>query len=286
MKIAIMTDTNSGISTGQAQELGIFLLPMPIIIDEQVYFEGKNLTNKEFYSALTGGRNISTSQPSPGDLIEAWENILEMGYDEIVHIPMSSGLSASCESAALLAKDFDGRVLVVDNHRISVTLQEAVKVAKKMVDDGYSAVEIKNHLEKTAPDSIIYISVDTLEFLKKGGRITAATAAIGSVLNIKPVLVINGEKLDAFSKVRGIKKAKLTMIEALKNDLSKLPADTDLKKLRIGTAGAGLSDTEIDEWVQQVQEAFPEYEVCYSPLSASVACHTGPGAVGIAYSID
>ena len=286
MKIAIMTDTNSGISPTQAKELGIFLLPMPIIIDEKVFFEGKNLTNDEFYTALTGGRNLSTSQPSPGDLIEAWENILKMGYDEIVHIPMSSGLSASCESAALLAKDFDGRVLVVDNHRISVTLQEAVKVAKKMTDDGYSAVAIKNYLEKTAPDSIIYISVDTLEFLKKGGRITAATAAIGSVLNIKPVLVINGEKLDAFAKVRGIKKAKLSMIEALKNDLSKLPADTDLKKLKIGTAGAGLSDDEISEWVKQVQEAFPGYEVCYSPFSASVACHTGPGAVGIAYSID
>lgn len=281
MKTAIMTDTNSGITKQEAADSDIFLMPMPIIIDEEIYYEGVNLTQENFYKDLTGGRDISTSQPSPGDVMDMWKQILSSGYDEIVYIPMSSGLSNSCESAISLSKEFDGKVMVADNHRISVTMRESVFEAKRLADSGLCASEIKDYLEKTAFDASIYIAVDTLEFLKKGGRITPAAAALGAVLNIKPILSIQGEKLDAFAKVRGMKKCKAKMIEALQNDLNTRFRNVDKSQIRLWTAGTALSPEEAEEWRSAVSEAFNGADVNYNPLSLSIGTHTGPSAMGI-----
>lgn len=285
MKTAIITDTNSGITPAQAEEMGIFLLPMPVIIDGNVRFEGIDLTEEEFYACLKGGKDISTSQPSPGDVMELWDKILRSGYDEIVHIPMSSGLSASCWTAISLAEDYDGKVMVVDNHRISITMRASVIEAKEMADQGLSAREIKEDLEARAYDSSIYLAVDTLEFLKKGGRVTPAAAALGTVLNIKPVLTIQGGKLDAFAKFRGMKKCKTKMIESLLNDYRTRFANADISQVRVGTAGAGLSPEKAEEWRQELTAAFPGVDVYYDPLSLSVGAHTGPGVYGMGISI-
>lgn len=280
MKTAIMTDSNSGMTPQEAETLGIFLMPMPVIIDGETRFEGTNLTQEEFYESLTGGKEVSTSQPSPGDLMDMWDQILSSGYDELVYIPMSSGLSNSCATATALSEDYDGKVMVADNHRISVTLWAAIHEAKKLADTGTSAKEIKEYLESTAYDASIFITVDTLTFLKKGGRITPAAAALGSVLNIKPVLSIQGERLDAFAKVRGMKKGKLKMIEALRDDLNTRFKDIDRSRIQLATAGAGLTDAEAKEWRSAVSEAF-QADVIYQPLSLSIGTHTGPGAYGI-----
>lgn len=285
MKTAIMTDSNSGISKSEARKLGVYSLPMPVIIDGETHYEGVDLTQEMFYGSLTGGRDVSTSQPSPGELMAMWDELLEDGYDEIVHIPMSGGLSNSCESAIGLAADYDGKVQVVNNHRISVTLRESVMEAKELADRGIKAAEIKRELEERAYEASIYIAVDTLEFLKKGGRVTPAAAALGAALNIKPVLTIQGDRLDAFAKVRGMKKGKHKMIEALKNDLETRFKDVDMGRVVIGGAGAGLSREEEKEWIDTLREEFPRATVYYNPLSFSVGAHTGPGAVGTAISI-
>lgn len=285
MKTAIMTDTNSGISKAEGDSLGIFIIPMPVIIDEQIYYEGINLTEDYFYSCLNSGKNISTSQPSPGDVLDLWKEILSLGYDELVYIPMSSGLSNSCETAISLAKEYNGKVEVADNHRISVPLRVSVMEAKQMADSGASAIEIKRALETNAYNSSIYIAVDTLEFLKKGGRVTAAAAALGTVLNIKPVLTIQGEKLDAFAKVRGMKKCKTKMIEALQKDLDTRFKDIPANRIKICAAGTYLTSEEADCWKQELTEAFPGIDVFYDPLSLSIGTHTGPGALGTGISI-
>lgn len=282
MKTAIMTDTNSGISKAQGEQLGVFVIPMPVIIEEHTYYEGIDLTQEYFYDCLTGGKNISTSQPSPGDVLNMWKQILSSGYDEVVYIPMSSGLSNSCETAISLAKDFDGKVQIADNHRISVPMKESVMEAVKYAKAGKNAAQIKKKLEQNSYNSSIYIAVDTLEFLKKGGRITAAGAALGTVLNIKPILTIQGEKLDAFAKVRGMKKCRTKMIEAIRNDLNTRFQNIPLSRLRLGAAGAGLTEEEIDIWKQELSEAFPELELCYNHLSLCIGAHTGPGALGTA----
>ena len=283
MKTAVMTDTNSGIMKAEADSMGIFLIPMPVIIDDETHYEGIDLTEDSFYGSLTGGQNVSTSQPSPGDLMDLWDDILEQGYDEIIHIPMSSGLSASCSTAISLSDDYDGKVQVADNHRISVTQRESVMHAKKLAEAGKSAKEIKEVLEAEAYNSSIYIAVATLEFLKKGGRVTPAAAMIGTVLNIKPVLTIQGEKLDAFEKARGVKQAKKAMIKAMKKDMDKRFA----KERAAGIMGLHIAYTAndkevIDGWIAEVKEAFPDFEVDAHPLSLSVACHIGPGALAIA----
>lgn len=285
MRTAIMTDTNSGISKAEGDALGIFVIPMPVIIDEQIYFEGINLNQEFFYDCLTGGRNISTSQPSPGDVMDMWDHILCSGYDQLVYIPMSSGLSNSCQTAISLAKNYKGKVEVADNHRISVTMRVSVMEAKDFADKGASAKEIKEKLEANAYNSGIYIAVDTLEFLKKGGRITAAGAALGTILNIKPVLTIQGEKLDAFAKVRGMKKCRTKMIEALQNDLNTQFHDIPAEYIKLGAAGAGLTREEAESWKNDLTEAFPGMEICYNHLSLSIGCHTGPGALGTGFSI-
>ena len=281
MKTAVMTDSNSGIMKAEAEAMGIFLISMPVIIDGKVCYEGVDLTQESFYNSLTGGREVSTSQPSPGEVMELWDEILKAGYEEVIYIPMSSGLSNSCETAIGLSREYEGKVMVADNHRISVTMRESVLEAKRMADMGASAKEIKEQLETYAYDASIYIAVNTLEFLKKGGRVTAAGAALGAVLNVKPILTIQGGKLDAFAKVRGMKKCKNKMIEALQKDLDTRFAELDRKQIQFGAAGAGVSQEEAEEWKNALTEAFPGSNVYYNPLSFSIGSHTGPGAIGV-----
>ncbi len=286
MKTAVMTDTNSGITLKEAEENNIYLLPMPVIMDEQVYFEGKNIERNQFYGYLESGKNITTSMPSPGDVMDMWDDILSRGYEGLVYIPMSSGLSNSCFAAKQLAEEYDGRVQVIDNHRISVPMYRSVFDAKKMADNGSSAVEIKEKLEEDAYQSSIYIVVDTLEYLKKGGRVTPAGATIGAVLNIKPVLTIQGEKLDAFAKVRGIKKAQLKMLDAVEDDLNQRFKDIPPERICVDTATTLLNDDDITEWEAMVHERFPQIKNHVNRnLSFSIGCHTGPDAIGIAISV-
>ncbi|MDE6956733.1 MAG: DegV family protein [Lachnospiraceae bacterium] len=276
-KIAIVTDSNSGITQAQAKTMGIYVVPMPFFIDEKLYLEDITLTQEEFYGRLEADSDISTSQPSPGDVMELWEEVLKE-YDEIVHIPMSSGLSSTCETAMMLSKDYDGRVQVVDNKRISVTMRQSVLDAVELVKRGKDAVQIKEILEKHALDASIYITVDTLKYLKKGGRITAAAAAIGTVLNLKPVLQIQGDKLDAFSKCRGFKQGKKTMLDAMEKDLLHRFEGQAVHM----QAAYTCSEEEAEKWKKEIEERFPNCEVHMDKLSLSIACHIGPGAMAIA----
>lgn len=281
-KIAIVTDSNSGITQKEGKELGISVIPMPFYINDELYFEDITLTQEEFYQKLDEDADIKTSQPAPGDVLDLWEKLLE-DHDEIVHIAMSSGLSSSCATAAMLADDYDGKVQVVDNQRISVTQRQSVLDAKMLVEQGKSAAEIKEILEKNKFESSIYIMVDTLEYLKKGGRITPAAAALGTLLKLKPVLQIQGEKLDAFAKARTVKQAKSIMIESMKNDFEKRFQSPDGKKMHLEMAYT--HDLEAAEaFKEEVQAAFPNNEIVLNPLSLSVSCHIGPGALAIACS--
>ena len=273
-KVAIVTDSNSGITQKRGEELGIYVLPMPFFIGGELYLEDITLSQEQFYEKLGADSEISTSQPSPGDVMDLWDKLLE-DYDEIVCIPMSSGLSSTCETALSLAQDYDEKVQVVNNQRISVTQEQSVYDAIKLRDEGKSAAEIRQVLEKEKMQASIYITVDTLKYLKKGGRITPAAAAIGTVLNLKPVLQIQGEKLDAFAKVRGWKAAKKTMLNAIEKDLTDRFAD--VKDQMAYTC----SKEEADEWKNEIQTRFPDYELVEGSLSLSIACHIGPGAMAI-----
>lgn len=277
-KVAIVTDSNSGITQKRGEELGIYVLPMPFFIDGELYLEDITLSQEQFYEKLGADSEISTSQPSPGDVMDLWDKLLE-DYDEIVCIPMSSGLSSTCETALSLAQDYDEKVQVVNNQRISVTQEQSVYDAIKLRDEGKSAAEIRQVLEKEKMQASIYITVDTLKYLKKGGRITPAAAAIGTVLNLKPVLQIQGEKLDAFAKVRGWKAAKKTMLNAIEKDLTDRFADVK-DQMVLGMAYT-CSKEEADEWKNEIQTWFPDYELVEGPLSLSIACHIGPGAMAI-----
>lgn len=277
-KVAIVTDSNSGITQKRGEELGIYVLPMPFFIDGELYLEDITLSQEQFYEKLGADSEISTSQPSPGDVMDLWDKLLE-DYDEIVCIPMSSGLSSTCETALSLAQDYDEKVQVVNNQRISVTQEQSVYDAIKLRDEGKSAAEIRKVLEKEKMQASIYITVDTLKYLKKGGRITPAAAAIGTVLNLKPVLQIQGEKLDAFAKVRGWKAAKKTMLNAIEKDLTDRFADVK-DQMVLGMAYT-CSKEEADEWKNEIQTRFPDYELVEGPLSLSIACHIGPGAMAI-----
>ena len=259
-KVAIVTDSNSGITQAEGKKMGIYVLPMPFYINEELFYEDITLTQEEFYEKLAGDADIKTSQPAPGDVMDMWDKALEE-YDEIVHIPMSAGLSSSCETAIMLSQDYDGKVQVVNNHRISVTQRRSVEEAKKLADAGKSAAEIKELLEAIQWDSDIYI-----------------TAAIGTVLNLKPVLRVKGEKLDAFAKSRGWKSAKKTMIKTINEIRTSEFGDCDGKKdLYLDAAYTG-DRKEAQEWLDELHEAFPEFEIRMDPLSLSVACHIGPGA--------
>ncbi|MGM9534241.1 MAG: DegV family protein [Intestinibacter sp.] len=282
MKTAIVTDSNSGIFEKEGQEIGVYIVPMPVIIDNKTYYEGVNLTQEDFYQSLINNKKVFTSQPSPGDIITKWDDVFDKGYDEIVYIPMSSGLSNSCQTAKLIAQNYNDKVYVVDNHRISVTQRHSVIDAVKMVNQGYSAKKIKEILEKTAYNSIIYVGVETLEYLKRGGRVTPAGAAIGSMLDIKPLLVIKGERLDAFAKVRGTKKCQKRLIEEMKNVVKKCHQN-DIK-IHIGIASSILNEKKSLEWQNMVQKAFVDEKINYDPITFSIGCHIGPGAFGIGIS--
>ncbi len=277
-KIAIVTDSNSGITQAKGKEMGIYVLPMPFYINGELFLEDITLTQEEFYKRLAQDADISTSQPSPGDVLDLWNKILEE-HDELIHIPMSSGLSSSCETAISLSEDYNGRVQVVNNQRISVTQEQSVLDAMKLRDAGKSAVEIKKILEEEKFESTIYITVDTLKYLKKGGRITPAAAALGTVLNLKPVLQIQGEKLDAYAKVRGWKAAKRTMLQAIEKDMKERFAGKE-SQLILGTAYT-CSKEEAAEWKEEIRSRFPGFEIMESPLSLSVACHIGAGSLAV-----
>ena len=280
MKIAVVTDSNSGITQAQGKELGITVLPMPFMIDGNEFFEDISLTQQEFYGKMEEDMDISTSQPSPESIVELWEALLEE-YDGIVHIPMSSGLSGSCQTALMLAEEFDGRVQVVNNHRISVTQRQSALDALEMAGKGMDAVQIKEVLERTGSESTIYITVDTLKYLKKGGRITPAAAALGTLLRLKPVLTIQGEKLDAFAKARTMKQAKSMMISAIQHDLETRWDDKEGKKTHLEIAHTNCEEAAL-QLKEELLELFPDTDIHIDPLSLSVACHIGPGALAIA----
>lgn len=282
--VAIVTDSNSGISQAEGKELGIYVIPMPFLVDGKLYFEDVDMNKEQFYHFLENDADLSTSQPSPGDVMDLWDKLLKE-YDEIVHIPMSSGLSASCSTAMGLARDYDGKVQVVNNQRISVTMQQSVMDAKHLVAAGKSAAQIKEILEKEALESSIYLMVDTLKYLKKGGRITPAAALLGSALNLKPILQIQGDKLDAYKKVRGVKAAKKNMLEAMKKDVEGRFSDYVTKgQLKLHVAYTTDEET-ARQWKEEVQSMFPDIAISrIDPLSFSVTCHTGPGVLAIAAS--
>lgn len=278
-RVAIMTDSNSGITQEEAKQIGVLVIPMPFYINEQLFYEDIDLSQKQFYEKLKEGGEITTSMPLVGNLIDEWESALKE-YDEIVYIPMSSGLSSSCETAEMLSQDYDGRVQVVNNQRISVTQKLSVLDALEMARQGKTAVEIKEYLEKTKFDSIIYIMVDTLEYLKKGGRITPAAAALGNMLKIKPVLQIRGEKLDSFAKARSTKRGKQIMMDAIAKDMEEMFGDPDGKTVHISMAHTD-NEEEIERFKQEVLERWSDKDIIVDPLSLSISCHIGPGALAI-----
>lgn len=283
-RIAVVSDSNSGITPEEAKQHGdVFIIPMPFFINEQPHLEGIDLSQEQFYEKLQEGCDISTSMPSIAAVTEMWDKLLKE-YDEIVHIPMSSGLSSSCQTAHMLAQDYDGKVAVVNNQRISVTQKQSVWDAKALAEKGKSASEIKDILEREKMESSIYIMVDTLTYLKKGGRITPAAAALGTLLRLKPVLQIQGEKLDAFAKARTVKQAKSIMIDAIKNDFANRFHDPEGKDMYVEIAYT--YDKEAAEaFKAEVQAAFPNCTFTdMDPLSLSVSCHIGPGAIAVACS--
>lgn len=275
-QIAILTDTNSGITPEQAAKYGVHLVAMPVIIDDETYFENESIFQEAFFQRLRQGARVSTSQPAPGVLMDCWDSLLER-YDQIIYLPMSSGLSGGCQTAAMLAEEYDGCVHVVDNHRISVTLRQSVLEAKYLACRGRTAREIVTYLEQDGLEASIYFAVNTLEYLKKSGRVTAAGAAVGTILNIKPVLQIQGGKLDAYKRARGMHQAMQMMIDGLKNDQAHRFAG---EKMVIRAAYS--ADAEAGAvWQAELQAAFPGMSIGLDPLPISISCHTGEGALGV-----
>ncbi|EEP56455.1 DegV family protein [Clostridium butyricum] len=275
--IAIVTDTNSGMTLEQAENLGVTIIPMPFYINGELYFEGVNLDADGFYKHLADNSEVNTSQPAPGDVMKIWDELLKE-KEEIIYIPMSSSLSGSCQTAEVLSQDYDNKVHVVDNRRISVTQLQSVKDAVNLAKKGMSGEEIKKILEDRQYQSSIYVTPDDLDYLKKGGRITPAVASVAKVLNIKPVLEIQGKKLDVFKKVRGMKQARRIMKQAIRKDLEDRFSDIDTMKIY----AAYTSNIELGEfWKSELEEEFPGYEIELYPLSLSVSCHIGPESLGI-----
>ncbi len=279
-KIAVITDSNSGITQSQAKEYGIYVLPMPFMIDDETFYEDITLTQDAFYERLSSGADVITSQPSPDAILKMWDEVLEE-YDEIVHIPMSSGLSGSCQSAMMLAEEYDGKVQVVNNQRISVTQRQSALDALVLIERGMDAAQIKQSLEEDRFNSSIYIMLDTLYYLKKGGRITPAAAALGTILRLKPVLQIQGDKLDAFAKARTVSQGKSIMINAIRGDMEKRFGGVSADNIWLQIAYTYDLDA-AEQLKKEVLEAFPGFDVHMDPLSLSVACHIGPGALAVA----
>lgn len=282
MNVAIVTDSNSGIFEKEGWELDVHVIPMPVVIEGKIYYEGIDLTHEEFYQCLLEHREVSSSQPSPGDVTEVWDGLLSSGYDEILYIPMSSGLSGSCQTARMLAEDYGGKVQVVNNHRISVTQRQSVQDALALRKAGYTAGEMKETLEHSAYESIIYVGVETLEYLKKGGRITPTGAAMGTLLNIKPLLIITGERLDAYAKVRGTRNCKRRLLTEMKKSVDEFHKNGD--EIYVGVAGSFSKKEEHQEWMEMAQEVFAGEDIKYDPLTFSIGCHVGPGAFGMGIS--
>ena len=281
MKIAVVTDSNSGITQAQAKEMGVAVLPMPFMIDGETYYEDITLTREQFYQRLKDKADIATSQPTPDSILKMWDKLLKE-YDQIIHIPMSSGLSGSCSTAMMLAgeDEYEGKVFVVDNRRISVTQYQSVKDAQMLAAMGMDGTQIKKRLEKTAADSVIFITVDTLKYLKKGGRITPAAAALGTLLKIKPVLIILGEKLDSFAKARTMKQAKTMMMNAIQKELDGRLHDSECRNCHLAIAHTDNEEAAL-EFKKEVEERFPNADVYMAPLSLSIACHIGPGSLAV-----
>ena len=283
-KVAIMTDSNSGITQAQAKTLGINVVPMPFYINGELYYEDINLTREAFFQKLEQDAAISTSMPAPGDIMDRWDQLLK-SFDQVIYIPMSSGLSSSCQTAATLAEDsYEGKVFVVNNQRISVTQRQSVLDAMKLAENGAEGQEIQDLLEKTRFDSSIYITVDTLKYLKKGGRITPAAAAFGTLLRIKPVLQIQGEKLDAFAKCRTMKQARSTMLAAVEKDRTERFGLADHPEKVLIAGAYTCSEEEAEDWRREIQAAYPDQDIVLDPLSLSVSCHIGPGSVAVTVS--
>ena len=281
MKIAVVTDSNSGITQAQAKEMGVAVLPMPFMIDGETYYEDITLTREQFYQRLKDNADIATSQPTPDSILKMWDKLLKE-YDQIIHIPMSSGLSGSCSTAMMLAgeDEYEGKVFVVDNRRISVTQYQPVKDAQMLAAMGMDGTQIKKRLEETAADSVIFITVDTLKYLKKGGRITPAAAALGTLLKIKPVLIILGEKLDSFAKARTMKQAKTMMMNAIQKELDGRLHDSECRNCHLAIAHTDNEEAAL-EFKKEVEERFPNADVYMAPLSLSIACHIGPGSLAV-----
>ena len=281
MRIAVVTDSNSGITQKQAKEMEVFVLPMPFMIDGETYFEDITLTQEDFYKRLGEDADISTSQPSPESVMNLWDDVLK-DYDQLVHIPMSSGLSGSCETAMMLAEDekYEGKVFVVNNQRISVTQLQSVKDAKLLISQGADAAKVKKRLEETKFDSSTFVTVDTLKYLKKGGRITPAAAMLGTLLKIKPVLSIFGEKLDAYAKARTMKQAKLIMMNAIRKELETRLRDPECRHTHLAIAHTQNEEAAV-EFMKEVQETYPEADIFIAPLSLSISCHIGPGCLAL-----
>ena len=282
--IGVAADSNCGMSKKEADSLGIRILPMPVHIGEQEYLEGVDLDAATFYQKQATEDVLFTSQPSPGQLMDFWDKALNE-CEQLLYIPMSSGLSGSCETAKMLAEDYGGKVLVVDNHRISITQRASMLEALRLAEHGISAEEIRAILEKTAGDSVIFLGVDTLKYLKKGGRVTPAAAAIGTVLNIRPVLIIDGGKLDVHGKTRGLKHEKQLILDSMRQMRQTRFKEADEKGL-LEIAAATTCDAEgAAAWCKEVQEAFPDLPFHYDDLTMSVATHTGPNALGIGFYV-
>lgn len=283
MKTAIISDSNCGISKKEADSLGLFMVPMPVCINNTFYYDEIDLEKKSFFNYLTNHEKVFTSQPAPGDLLTMWENVLNYGYDELVYIPMSSGLSGSFHTACQMAEEFPGKVYVADVRRISITQRHAIEDALYLLNKGYNAASIKEELEKNALNSIIFVSVDDLDYLKRGGRITPAAAAIASVLNIKPLLIIGGNKIDAYEKVRGQKNCEKRLIKAIKERASHFKNQG--YDIRIGIAGSFLNNADLSAWYSRAAEAFPNDNLLYDPLTCSISSHVGPNAFGMGVSV-
>lgn len=281
-RVAVVTDSNSGISVAEGEHMGVYVVPMPINIDGKVYFEGLNLSQEYFYQRLTAGAEMFTSQPSPADTLELWNRILR-GYDQLVYIPMSAGLSSTYATARMMAEDYQGKVQVVDNRRISVTQRQSVRDAMSMVKQGMDAKTIRETLEEQAADASIFLMVDTLKYLRRGGRVSGVEAFAGAMLNIKPVLSIGEGKLEAVGKVRGAKAARVMMLDKLQQELDgRLKPLYESGHLAVKIACSQVSDQLREEWKTQVMEYFHlEEEIECADLTLSVACHTGPGVLGV-----
>ena len=281
-KVAIVTDSNCGIFEEEAKDMGVSVVPMPVHIDDRIFFEGVDIFPEQFYEKLLAGADVATSQPAPGEVMSLWDRVLEH-CDELVYIPMTAGLSSSCQTAISLSREYKGRVQVVDNRRISVTQRSSVMDALKLAEEGKTAAEIKQILEEEALDACIYITVDNLKYLRKGGRVSGVEAVAGTMLNIKPVLEIYGEKLNAVGKVRGMKAARREMIERVKQDLSgRLKKQYEAGEVSVVIAYSQVSEEVLEDWKAEVLEEFrDEIAIHGEPLTLCIACHTGPGALGV-----